>query len=171
MLKQAALELQKRDSKRMDLLVRTHDVINGRVEDHHETDPARDLYDESELVPVQAGFPYVNGYAPLTKEYEDTPRPGVEEYRSAMLEDMLDALEFERLPEDVTWLVSAKCRLKNGEWYETDAVKGMEHHHKHVAKDGASVKDDLRPAAGRRATCIYFFVPRPQDEEMGEGTA
>ena len=105
MLGCAARECETRGATRLDLLVL----------DSEATEAARDCYDECALEPIIA--------ADRGSDYEPKDE---QQYRSGSLEDVREATEGERLPHDVKFCVTNKCRLSRGAWYETAAIQAIQ---------------------------------------------
>jgi hypothetical protein len=126
-------------AEQMDLKVRTH--LNGVA--YKPTEAAVALYDE-------AGFDVEHDE--LEHLYQTDAG---QEYRTAAVDVILSNFSAQ-LPADVVCVVSSKCRISKGEWYETELTEALDAHHK--ATDGAKVSS-LLPRKGQK-TNIFFFAPR-----------
>eukprot|EP00966_Prymnesium_polylepis_P015619 361061-Prymnesium_polylepis.1 len=123
----------------MDLKVRTHrDGVAFKP-----TEAAVALYDE-------AGFDVEHDELEHLYEID-----AGQEYRTAAVDVILSNVSAQ-LPADVVCVVSSKCRMSKGEWYETELTEALDVHHK--ATDGAKVPS-LLPRKGQK-TNIFFCAPR-----------
>jgi hypothetical protein len=136
---EAARRVRLAGAEQMDLKVRTHrDGVAFKP-----TEAAVALYDE-------AGFDVEHDELEHLYEID-----AGQEYRTAAVDVILSNVSAQ-LPADVVCVVSSKCRMSKGEWYETELTEALDVHHK--ATDGAKVPS-LLPRKGQK-TNIFFCAPR-----------